>query len=85
MLLQMKNNLNNRQNYDGPSINGEATSNELEQSLEERIEELRHRLRIEAAVVEGAKNAIRFLQSGSKDKTEKRALSEVNLSINYVR
>lgn len=76
----MKNNLNNKHSsqHDFSSVNGEVSSNELEQSLEERIEELRHRLRIEAAVVEGAKNAIRFLQSGSKDKTEKRALSEVS-------
>ncbi|XP_052861212.1 serine/threonine-protein kinase N [Anopheles cruzii] len=47
---------------------------ELETSLEDRIEELRHRLRIEAAVVDGAKNVIRTLQS---TKTfDKKALQE---------
>lgn len=44
--------------------------------LEDRIEELRHRLRIEAAVVEGAKNVIRLLQSSKV--AEKKALQEVN-------
>ncbi|KAK5642431.1 hypothetical protein RI129_008598 [Pyrocoelia pectoralis] len=81
-ILKMKNNLNNKQHMSTmeiSAVNGEVTSRELEQPLEERIEELRHRLRIEAAVVDGAKNAIRFLQNGNKDKTEKKALSEVRL------
>jgi hypothetical protein len=43
-------------------------------SLDERIEELRRHLRIEAAVVKGAKNAITLLQGV---KTDKKALSEV--------
>ncbi|XP_018336023.1 serine/threonine-protein kinase N isoform X2 [Agrilus planipennis] len=85
-ILKMRNNLNSRHHQHGSnhdlSLNGEVTTtSELEQSLEERIEELRHRLRIEAAVVEGAKNAIRLLQYGSKDKTEKRALSEAQSSL----
>lgn len=50
----------------------------LELPLEERVEELRHRLRIEAAVVEGAKNVIRLLQQSTKV-TDKRALQEVRL------
>lgn len=49
----------------------------LELPLEERVEELRHRLRIEAAVVEGAKNVIRLLQQSTKV-TDKRALQEVS-------
>ncbi|XP_055379841.1 serine/threonine-protein kinase N isoform X3 [Condylostylus longicornis] len=46
----------------------------LETSLEDRIEELRHRLRIEAAVVDGAKNVIRTLQSNKVP--DKKALQE---------
>lgn len=44
--------------------------------LEDRVEELRHRLRIEAAVVEGAKNVIRLLQSTKV--ADKKALHEVS-------
>ena len=49
---------------------------QLETTLEERIEELRHRLRIEAAVVDGAKNVIRTLQSTKT--IDKKALQEVS-------
>lgn len=52
----------------------------LEPPLEDRIEELRHRLRIEAAVVEGAKNAIKLLQSCKV--ADKKALNEVCLNLN---
>lgn len=51
----------------------------LEPPLEDRIEELRHRLRIEAAVVEGAKNAIKLLQSCKV--ADKKALNEVRISL----
>lgn len=50
---------------------------ELEPLLEDRIEDLKHRLRVEAAVVEGAKNVIKLLQNGNKDKSDKKALTEV--------
>lgn len=53
----------------------------LEPPLEDRVEELRHRLRIEAAVVEGAKNVIRLLQSSKV--ADKKALQEVNLVLNF--
>lgn len=58
--------------------NGEAVRRrELETSLEERVEELLHRLRIEAAVVAGAKNVIRILQNNKVP--DKKALHEVSL------
>lgn len=47
--------------------------------LEVRIEELRHHLRIESAVVEGAKNVIRLLQSARS--TDKKALQEVKKNL----
>ena len=56
-------------------------SGTLETPLEDRIDELRHRLRIEAAVVEGAKNAIKLLQ-GSSRVVDKRAIQEVSYITN---
>ena len=65
------------------SANGDLTSCDLEPPLEERIEDIRHRLRIEMAVVEGAKNVIKLLQSGNKEKSDKKALQEVSPSIYF--
>lgn len=48
---------------------------ELETSLEDRVEELLHRFRIEAAVVAGAKNVIKILQNTKVP--DKKALQEV--------
>lgn len=56
--------------------NGEVRPRQLETPLEERIEELRHRLRIEAAVVDGAKNVMRILQNTKVH--DKKALQEVS-------
>lgn len=55
----------------------DKSDSHLDSSLEERVAELRHRLRIEAAVVEGAKNVIRTLQSSKVN--EKKALQEVSV------
>ncbi|KAL3283841.1 hypothetical protein HHI36_018011 [Cryptolaemus montrouzieri] len=59
------------------TANGESTPRrELDPCVDDRIEDLKHRLRVEAAVVEGAKNVIKLLQNGNKDKSDKKALSE---------
>ncbi|XP_065162435.1 serine/threonine-protein kinase N isoform X2 [Atheta coriaria] len=81
-ILKVKHNINNK-HHSGSihdlSSNGDAR--ELETSLEERIDDIRHRLRIEAAVVEGAKNVIRLLQNGGKEKSDKKALQEAQASL----
>lgn len=52
----------------------------METTLEERVEELLHRLRIEAAVVAGAKNVIRILQNNKvPDKKQLQAVSSADL------
>lgn len=70
---------NERNKNGGGGDNGmEATNNSslsLEDTLERRIEELRHHLRIESACLEGAKNAIKLLQSTKNP--DKKALHEV--------
>lgn len=55
--------------------NAGAGGKKGEESLESRIEELRHRLRIESACLEGAKNVLKLLQSTKNP--EKKALQEV--------
>lgn len=58
-----------------PSIfTGQQT--EVLSPRELRIEELRHHMKIEAAVMDGAKNAIKLLQNGKTQ--DKKALQEVS-------
>lgn len=64
--------------HDLTDNNGDISQRELEPLLDERIEDIKHRLKVEAAVVEGAKNVIKLLQNSSKDKGDKKALMEVS-------
>ena len=57
----------------GPSLAG------ADDTIERRIEELRHHLRIESACLEGAKNAIKLLQRVKVP--DKKALNEVGSRI----
>lgn len=77
ILKVRQNKLNSKAASSSEENGGEAgRARELENSLEDRIDELRHRLRIEAAVVDGAKNVIRTLQSTKT--IDKKALQEVS-------
>lgn len=46
-------------------------TSQIVQSLDKRIEELRYRLKVECAVVDGAKNAIKMLEKSNTKGTEK--------------
>ncbi|CAG9584785.1 unnamed protein product [Danaus chrysippus] len=75
--------LSKQQKGDNAGANGDGRGTDLsgvDPLLDERIAELRNRLRIEAAVVEGSKNAIRLLQSDKKV-TDKKALQEAQTSL----
>lgn len=68
----------NRQLKQASEENGDGKQR-METTLEERVEELLHRLRIEAAVVAGAKNVIRILQNNKVP--DKKQLQAVSFSI----
>ncbi|XP_072931864.1 serine/threonine-protein kinase N [Epargyreus clarus] len=75
--------LSKQQKGDNAGANGDGRSIDMsgvDPLLDERIAELRNRLRIEAAVVEGSKNAIRLLQSDKKV-IDKKALQEAQTSL----
>ncbi|CAH0723285.1 unnamed protein product, partial [Brenthis ino] len=75
--------LSKQQKGDNAGTNGDGRGTDIsgvDPLLDERIAELRNRLRIEAAVVEGSKNAIRLLQSDKKV-TDKKALQEAQSSL----
>ncbi|VVC89054.1 serine/threonine-protein kinase N-like [Leptidea sinapis] len=68
---------------DSAGANGDGRTTDItgvDPILDERIAELRNRLRIEAAVVEGSKNAIRLLQSDKKV-IDKKALQEAQTNL----
>ncbi|KAI4471262.1 hypothetical protein MML48_1g10246 [Holotrichia oblita] len=58
-ILKVKNEINNKHHGSMHDLaNGDVSTCELETPLEDRIEDIRHRLKIELAVVDGAKNVI---------------------------
>ncbi|XP_024081668.1 serine/threonine-protein kinase N isoform X1 [Cimex lectularius] len=66
--------------HNGDANNQDKIGRNLEPpGLEDRVDELRHRLRIEARVVEGAKNVIRLLQSNKV--VDKKALQEAQVNL----
>ena len=68
----------NKESADGDK-DSNSKSKITDNSLEARVEELRHHLRVESACLEGAKNVMKLLQS-AKDK-DKKALQEAQQSI----
>ncbi|KAG4077410.1 hypothetical protein HA402_002837 [Bradysia odoriphaga] len=69
----------NRQLKQATEENGDGKQR-METTLEERVEELLHRLRIEAAVVAGAKNVIRILQNNKVPDKKQLQAAQLRLS-----
>ena len=76
--LQHNNDKNNEEEH-APKKNQGRQNAPLEDTLERRIEELRHHLRVESACLEGARNAIKLLQASKA--TDKKALQEAQQNI----
>lgn len=78
-ILKTRQNRQLRMNVDHSGSGGAGAGDESGKasSLEERVAEMKHRLCIEAAVVEGAKNVIRTLQNSKVP--DKKALQEVSV------
>lgn len=71
---------NHKQDQQLKAIKAKASKlPEIISPLELRIEELRHRLKVEVAVVEGARNVIKLLQSSKL--TDKKALQEAQANL----
>ncbi|CAH0546529.1 unnamed protein product [Brassicogethes aeneus] len=66
----------NRGSMHDLTANGGEIRGDLMPLLDDRIEDLKHRLRVEGAVVEGAKNVIKLYTNGNRDKSDKKRLSE---------
>lgn len=71
-----------RQSQDMPGLDNSNNHNDsaVMSPLELRIEELRHRLKVECAVIEGAKNVIRLCQGTSKV-TDRKVFQEAQNSL----
>lgn len=66
-------------NQNGQQLLATSRLPEIQPSLDMRVEELRHRLKVECAMVDGSKNAIKLLQNSKS--VDKRALQEAQSNL----